>query len=398
MTASLHDRLRSFVEEHVYPNEARYAAELREGPTPWVQPKIMEELKARARSAGLWNLFLPEREYGAGLTNREYAPLCEIMGTSWFAPEIFNCNAPDTGNMEVLARYGSREQRDRWLDPLLRGEIRSGFAMTEPDNGSSDATNISASIVRDGNSYVVNGRKWWTTGGMHPNLRVLIFMGKTDPQAARHLQQSMVIVPLETPGVRRVRPLHVFGYDDAPFGHAEFAFENVRIPAENMILGEGRGFEIAQGRLGPGRLHHCLRLIGLAERALRAMCVRVRDRVTFGRPLAEQGVIREWIAQSRIEIDQTRHLVYDAADRLDRFGNKRAAPALAMAKVAAPRMAQAIVDRAMQSFGAEGLLDETGLAQAWISARSLRIADGPDEVHLRSIAKAELAKYAVPRA
>jgi acyl-CoA dehydrogenase len=396
--ASLYDRFRAFMHEHVYPSESRYAQELDEAPSRWIQPEVMEQLKERAREAGLWNLFLPDSKHGAGLSNREYAPFCEVMGSSPIAPEVFNCNAPDTGNMEVLARYGSQEQQHTWLRPLLSGEIRSGFAMTEPDNGSSDATNISASIQRDGESYVLNGRKWWTTGGMHPNLRVLIFMGKSNPDAATHEQQSMIIVPIDTPGVRRVRPLHVFGYDDAPFGHCEFTFENVRVPASNVILGEGRGFEIAQGRLGPGRLHHCLRLIGLAERALSAMCRRVRTRVTFGRALAEQGVVREWIALSRIEIDQTRHLVYDAAERLDRHGGKAAASHIAMAKIAAPRMAQRVVDRAMQSFGAEGLLDDTGLAHAWIAARSLRIADGPDEVHLRSVAKAELAKYAPPHA
>jgi acyl-CoA dehydrogenase len=391
--SELYERLRAFMNEHVYPNEARYARELDGAQTRWTQPGIMEELKSRARAQALWNLFLPEPEYGAGLSNREYAPLCEVMGTSPIAPEIFNCNAPDTGNMEVLARYGSPMQRERWLEPLLRGEIRSGFAMTEPGTGSSDATNISASIVRDGDHYVLNGRKWWTTGAMHPHTQILIFMGKSDPAAAKHLQQSMILVPIREPAVRIVRHLPVFGYDDAPFGHAEIAFENVRVPAENMILGEGRGFEIAQGRLGPGRLHHCLRLVGLSERVLRMMCVRVRDRITFGRPLADQGVIREWIARSRIEIDGARHLVYDAAEQLDRHGNKRAATAIAMAKVTAPRVAQRIVDRAIQAYGAEGLLDGTGLSHAWLSARSLRIADGPDEVHLRSIAKAELAKY-----
>ncbi|HEY5341039.1 MAG TPA: acyl-CoA dehydrogenase family protein [Candidatus Aquilonibacter sp.] len=391
--SEIYERLLAFMREYVYPNEARYESELQAANTRWTQPGIMEELKSRAQAQGLWNLFLPEPEYGAGLSNREYAPLCELMGTSPIAPEVFNCNAPDTGNMEVLARYGSPEQRERWLVPLLRGEIRSGFAMTEPDRGSSDATNISASIVRDGNHYVLNGRKWWTTGAMHPHASVLIFMGKSDPTAARHVQQSMILVPMREPGVRIVRHLPVFGYDDAPFGHAELAFENVRVPAANMILGEGRGFEIAQGRLGPGRLHHCLRLLGLSERVLRMMCLRVRDRITFGRPLAEQGVVREWIAQSRIDIDATRHLVYDAAAQLDAHGNKRATAAIAMAKVTAPRIAQTIVDRAMQAFGAEGLLDDTGLSHAWISARSLRIADGPDEVHLRSIAKTELAKY-----
>lgn len=387
------DRLRAFMDEHVYPNERLYFEQLASSQSRWAQPPVMESLKAMARDSGLWNLFLPEPEYGAGLTNREYAPLCELMGTSPIAPEVFNCNAPDTGNMEVLARYGSREQRDRWLEPLLRGEIRSGFAMTEPGIASSDATNIEASIVKEGNGYVLNGRKWWTTGAAHPHTRILIFMGKSDPTAPKHQQQSMVLIPTETPGVRIVRRLSVFGYDDAPFGHCEMAFENVRVPVENMILGEGRGFEIAQGRLGPGRLHHCLRLIGLAERVVGMMCRRVLDRVTFGRPLAEQGVVREWIARSRIEIEQGRLLIYSAADKLDRRGNKTAATAIAMAKVAIPSMVQGVVDRAIQAFGAEGLLDDTGLSHAWINARSLRIADGPDEVHLRSIAKAELGKY-----
>lgn len=391
---SLVERLRAFMEAHVYPNESRYAAQLGEGGGRFTQPPVMEELKALARSEGLWNLFLPEAEYGAGLSNRNYAPLCEMMGSSPIAPECFNCNAPDTGNMEVLARYGSSEQQTQWLQPLLAGTIRSGFAMTEPGVASSDATNISASIVRDGDAYVLNGRKWWTTGALHPSARVLIFMGKSNPGAPTHLQQSMVLVPLKTQGVRIVRPLTVFGYDDAPFGHGELSFENVRVPLANMILGEGRGFEIAQGRLGPGRLHHCLRLLGLAERVLAMMCARVRSRVAFGRPLADQGVVREWIAHSRIEIDATRHLVYDAASQLDARGNKAAAPAIAMAKVAAPQMTQRVVDRAIQAFGAEGLLDDTGLSHAWIAARSLRIADGPDEVHLRSIAKAELAKHA----
>lgn len=386
-------RLRAFMTKRVYPSERRYFAELQAGSTRWTQPGIMEELKSRAQAEELWNLFLPDREYGAGLTTREYAPLCELMGTSPIAPEIFNCNAPDTGNMEVLARYGTDAQKERWLAPLLQGTIRSGFAMTEPGVASSDATNISASIERDGDHYVLNGRKWWTTGAMHPHTQVLIFMGKSNPDAPKHLQQSMILVPIREPGVKLVRPLTVFGYDDAPFGHCEVEFANVRVPRENMILGEGRGFEIAQGRLGPGRLHHCLRLLGVAERTLRLMCLRVRDRVTFGKPLAEQGVIREWIARSRIEIDQTRHLVYDAAQQLDEHGNKRAATAIAMAKVAAPRMTQRVVDRAMQAFGAEGLLDDTGFSHAWIAARALRIADGPDEVHLSSIAKAELAKY-----
>lgn len=392
-TPTILQRLRTFMAKRVYPNESRYFAELEEGATRWTQPGIMEELKSRAQAEELWNLFLPDREYGAGLSNREYAPLCELMGTSPIAPEVFNCNAPDTGNMEVLARYGTDAQKERWLVPLLEGRIRSGFAMTEPNVASSDATNISATIERDGDHYVLNGRKWWTTGAMHPHTQVLVFMGKSNPDAPKHLQQSMILVPLREPGVKVVRPLRVFGYDDAPFGHSEIEFHNVRVPRENMILGEGRGFEIAQGRLGPGRLHHCLRLLGVAERTLRLMCLRVRNRVAFGKPLAEQGVIREWIAQSRIEIDQARHLVYDAAQRLDEHGNKRAATAIAMAKVATPQMTQRVVDRAMQAFGAEGLLDDTGFSHAWIGARALRVADGPDEVHLGSIAKAELAKY-----
>ena len=391
-------RLRTFMDEHIYPSESQYETELRAAPTPWQQPPIMERLKQIARQQGLWNLFLPEAEYGAGLTNREYAPFCELLGTSAIAPEACNCNAPDTGNMEVLARYGSPEQRERWLMPLLRGEIRSGFSMTEPDVASSDATNVRASIHRDGDAYVLNGRKWWTTGAMHPACKILIFMGKSDAQAARHLQQSMVLVPIDTPGVRIVRHLPVFGFDDAPFGHCEIAFDDVRVPISNVILGEGRGFEIAQGRLGPGRLHHCLRLIGLCERVLALMVRRVRSRVAFGKPLSEQGVVREWIAQSRIDIDQARLLTYDAAERLDRDGNKRAATAIAMAKVVAPNVAQRVVDRAIQAFGAEGILDDTGLSRAWIAARSLRIADGPDEVHLLSIAKAELAKYEPTRA
>jgi len=394
----LYDRLREFMKTWVYPHERIYAEQVEEAPSRWTQPPIMEDLKARAREAGLWNLFLPDSPHGAGLTNRAYAPLCELMGTSPIAPEVFNCNAPDTGNMEVLARYGTPEQQAQWLEPLLRGEIRSGFAMTEPDVASSDATNVRASIERDGETYVLNGRKWWTTGASHPHCRLLIFMGKSDPQATTYRQQSMVLVPIDTPGVQIVRPLALFGYDDAPSGHSEIVFDGVRVPRDAMILGEGRGFEIAQGRLGPGRLHHCLRLIGLAERALSMMCVRVRNRIAFGSALADRGVIREWIARSRIEIESARHLTYHAAERLDRDGARQAASVIAMAKVAVPSIAQAVVDRAMQAFGAAGLCDDTGLSQAWLTARLLRIADGPDEVHLRSIAKTELAKYDTPDA
>jgi acyl-CoA dehydrogenase len=376
------------------PGERRYWEQHRASADRWAIPPVMEEMKAAARAAGLWNLWLPESEYGAGLTNREYAPLCETMGRSFIAPEVFNCNAPDTGNMEVLVRYGTPEQKRRWLEPLLAGDIRSGFAMTEPDVASSDATNIRASIVRDGDSYVINGRKWWTTGAMDPRCKILIFMGKTDPSAPRHLQQSMVLVPMDTPGVRIVRPLTVFGYDDAPHGHAEIDFDDVRVPVTNVLLGEGRGFEIAQGRLGPGRIHHCMRLIGLAERALAAMCARVRERVAFGKPLAEQGVIGEWIADSRIEIDQARLLTLSAAELMDRMGNKAAKDRIAMIKVVAPNVALRVLDRAIQAFGAAGVSEEPGLAEAYAQARTLRLADGPDEVHRAALAKAELKKQA----
>lgn len=391
---SLLDRLTAFMASEVYPNEALYAQQLREATTPWMQPPIMGELQAKARAQGLWNLFLPESERGAGLTNREYAPLCEQMGRSLIAPEIFNCNAPDTGNMEVLTRYGTRAQQERWLRPLLDGTIRSGFAMTEPDVASSDATNVRAEIAVDGDAYVINGRKWWTTGAAHPRCKVLLFLGRSHPDAPRHQQHTIVLVPIDTPGVRILRNLSVFGYFEEPHGHCEIVFERVRVPKENVILGEGRGFEIGQGRLGPGRLHHCLRLVGLAERALETMVARVRERVAFGKPLAEQGVIVEWIADSRIEIDQARLLTYDAAERLDRDGGKAARHAIAMAKVVAPSVAQRVIDRAIQAFGAKGVSEDTMLAAAFASARSLRIADGPDEVHRASIAKAELAKAA----
>ncbi|HTJ27789.1 MAG TPA: acyl-CoA dehydrogenase family protein [Candidatus Limnocylindria bacterium] len=393
-STSLRERLAEFMATDVYPNERVYAEQLRTALTPWSQPPIMEELKARARAQGLWNLFLPESDLGAGLSNRAYAPLCELMGRSLIAPEIFNCAAPDTGNMEVLARYGTPAQQERWLRPLLAGTIRSGFAMTEPDVASSDATNVRASVVRDGDAYVLHGRKWWTTGAAHPACTVLLFLGRSHPDAPRHQQHTMVIVPVETPGVRIVRTLSVFGYREEPHGHCEIAFEQVRVPRENVVLGEGRGFEIGQGRLGPGRLHHCLRLIGLAERALETMVARVKERSAFGKPLAEQGVIMEWIADSRIAIDQARLLTYDAAERLDREGGKVARHAIAMAKVVAPNVAQQVVDRAIQAFGAKGVSGDVFLAAAYAAARTLRIADGPDEVHRASIAKAELAKAA----
>ncbi|MEO8304775.1 MAG: acyl-CoA dehydrogenase family protein [Betaproteobacteria bacterium] len=390
-------RLSRFMAENVYPAEPRFAAEVehnRGRGNPWVATKVMDELKAGARAAGLWNLFLPESDYGAGLTNLEYAPLCEIMGRSWLAPEAFNCNAPDTGNMEVLVRFGTAEQKAQWLVPLLEGRIRSAFAMTEPDVASSDATNIAASIVKDGDHYVINGRKWWTTGGPDPRCRILIFMGKSDPaNPDRHRQQSMILVPVDTPGVRLVRHLPVFGYDDAPHGHAEFDFDNVRVPAKNMLLGEGRGFEIAQSRLGPGRIHHCMRLIGLAERSLEAMCRRASSRVAFGRAVADRTVTQERIANARILIDQARLLVLHAAWKMDVAGNKAAKKEIAMIKVAAPTMACQVIDWAMQVHGAAGVCDDFQLAFFYAQARTLRFADGPDEVHRNQIARLELAPY-----
>jgi acyl-CoA dehydrogenase len=389
-TQELQKRLQVFMDAHVYPNEHRLHEEVERD--RWKPARIIEELKAKARAEGLWNLFLPEHEQGAGLSNLEYAPLCEIMGRSHMAPEVFNCSAPDTGNMEVLARYGTAEQKERWLKPLLAGEIRSCFAMTEPDVASSDATNIGSSIRRDGDGYVINGRKWWSSGAGDPRCKIAIFMGKTDPAAEIHKQQSMILVPLETPGVKMVRMLSVFGYDHAPHGHGEIHFENVRVPATNILLGEGRGFEIAQGRLGPGRIHHCMRCIGVAERALETMCKRVRERVAFGKTLAEQGTIRADIAESRMEIEQARLLTLKAAHMMDTVGNKAARAEIAMIKVVAPNVTLRVLDRAIQAHGGAGVSQDTFLASAWAMTRTLRLADGPDEVHKESIAKWELAK------
>ena len=388
----LRARLLAFMESDVYPAEAIYAAQHAAVPDRWKVPQIVEDLKAKARAAGLWNLFLPQSQHGAGLTNLDYAPLCEIMGRSLIAPELFNCAAPDTGNMEVLERYGTEAQKQRWLQPLLDGEIRSCFSMTEPAVASSDATNIACRIRRDGDSYVIDGRKWWSSGAMDPRCKIIILMGKTDPGAARHQQQSMVLVPMDTPGVKILRAMTVFGYDDAPHGHAEILFENVRIPAENMLLGEGRGFEIAQGRLGPGRIHHCMRLVGLSERALEAMIARARNRTAFGRTLAEQGSVRQDIALSRQEIDQARLLVLAAADSMDTLGNKAARKTISMIKVVVTRMACQVIDRAIQVHGAAGVSQDFFLAAAYASARSLRFADGPDEVHLEAVAKQEIGK------
>jgi len=390
----LQRRLQAFQDEHIYPNEQCFNDEIEQN--RWLPTRIVESLKPKARAAGLWNLFLPESEHGAGLTNLEYAPLCEIMGRSHMAPEVFNCSAPDTGNMEVLARYGTLEQKKQWLAPLLAGEIRSCFAMTEPAVASSDATNIEARIVREGSQYVIHGRKWWASWAGDPRCKIAIFMGKTDPSAAPHKQQSMILVPMDTTGVKIERMLTVYGYDHAPHGHGEVNFENVRVPVSNMLLGEGRGFEIAQGRLGPGRIHHCMRCIGLAERALETMCKRVQTRVAFGKALAEQGTIRADIATSRMLIEQARLLTLKAAYMMDTVGNKAARAEIAMIKVVAPNVALRVLDRAIQAHGGAGVSQDTFLASAWAMSRTLRLADGPDEVHVESIAKWELAKGKKP--
>ena len=395
----LREKLNHFMDKHIYPNERTYKEEVvrngREKGNRWIPTKIVEELKPLARKEGLWNLFLPKSAHAPeGLSNLDYAPLCEIMGRITWAPEVFNCSAPDTGNMETIERYGTEEHKEQWLKPLLRGEIRSAFAMTEPDVASSDATNISTRIERVGNEYVINGRKWWTSGAGDPRCKIYILMGKTDPDAPRHAQQSMILVPSDTKGVTVVRPLSVFGYDDAPHGHCEVIFDNVRVPASNILLGEGRGFEIAQGRLGPGRIHHCMRAIGTAERALELMCRRIDSRVAFGKKVSEQGVWRERIAESRIMIDSARLLVLKAAYMMDTVGNKVAKSEIAMIKVLAPVMAQQVIDWSIQAHGGGGVSDDFAVAQLWAHNRTLRLADGPDEVHRNAIAKLELAKYA----
>ncbi|MGG3561142.1 acyl-CoA dehydrogenase [Neobacillus rhizosphaerae] len=390
----LQEKLTAFMGAYVYPNESVYEQQLNEQESRWsAVPPIMEALKEKAKAEGLWNLFLPESEYGAGLTNLEYAPLCEIMGRSLIGPEVFNCSAPDTGNMEVIVRYGKEQHKEEWLKPLLAGEIRSCFSMTEPAVASSDATNIEARIERDGDEYVINGRKWWSSGAGDPRCKIAIVMGKTDPNANRHEQQSMILVPLDSPGVKIERMLPVFGYDHAPHGHGEITYENVRVPADNILWGEGKGFAIAQGRLGPGRIHHCMRLIGAAERALEELCKRVQSRTAFGKPLSRQGVIGEWIADSRIEIEQARLLTLKAAYMMDTVGNKEAKTEIAMIKVVAPSMALRVLDRAIQALGAAGVSNDFTLAAQWANARTLRLADGPDEVHRAQLAKLELRKY-----
>ena len=385
-SAEILGRVRSFMNEQIYPNEQAYWDEINSGDR-WQPLTLIEDLKEKAKAHELWNLFLPDV---SGLTNLEYAPLAEEMGRVVWASEVFNCSAPDTGNMEVLHLYGTPEQKLRWLRPLLDGEIRSCFTMTEPDVASSDATNIQASIIKDGDEYVINGRKWWSTGGGDARCKLAIFMGKTNETASRHLQQSMILVPMDTEGVKVERMLNVFGYDDAPLGHAEITFDNVRVPKENLLLGEGRGFEIAQGRLGPGRVHHCMRLIGIAERSLELMCKRTGERVAFGKTLSEQGVIRQWIAESRLAIEQARLLVLKTAWMMDTAGNKAARREIAMIKAVVPKMALKVIDRAIQAHGGGGVSQDFPLAQCWIYARTLRLADGPDEVHLESIAKMEL--------
>jgi len=398
---TLQARLTRFMDAHVYPNERRFHEEVeanRAKGNPWVPTRIVEELKPKARAEGLWNLFLPRSARAPeGLSNLEYAPLCEIMGRVHWAPEVFNCSAPDTGNMETLERYGSEEQKNRWLDPLLAGEIRSAFLMTEPEVASSDATNIQCRIDKQGGDYLVNGHKWWSSGAGDPRCKLFIVMGKTDPGAARHAQQSMILVPRDAPGVKVLRPLSVFGYDDAPHGHMDILLENVRVPASNILLGEGRGFEIAQGRLGPGRIHHCMRLIGVAERALELMCKRSLARVAFGKPVAERTVTQERIAEARIMIDSARLLVLKAAYMMDTVGNKAARAEIAMIKVLAPNVACQVLDWAMQAHGGGGVSDDFPLAYMYAQSRTLRFADGPDEVHRNAIAKLELAKHMAPK-
>ena len=391
--AALHEKLQGFMDDHIYPNETRYGEELAKGDR-WEPSAIVEELKTKAKATGLWNLFLPESEHGAGLSNLDYAPLCEIMGRVYWASEVFNCSAPDTGNMEVIARYGTAAQKREWLEPLLDGRIRSCFAMTEPAVASSDATNIASTITRDGDDYVINGHKWWATGSPDRRCKIIIFMGQTDPaHPDRHRRQSMILVPMEAPGVRLLRWLPVFGFDHAPHGHGELIFENVRVPAANILLGEGRGFEIAQGRLGPGRIHHCMRAIGMAEHVLEAMCRRVKSRVAFGKPISEQTVTLERIAHARIAIDQARLLVLKTAYMMDTVGNKAARAEIAMIKVAVPNMLCRIVDMAIQAHGAAGVTEDFGLAATYAEARTLRIVDGPDEVHRNQVGQLELRKY-----
>src|SRR5580692_5865510 len=387
-------RVAEFMEVHVYPAEGVYKRQVDEAKDRWDAPPVMAELKAKAKAAGLWNMFLPRRHDPDALTNLEYAPVCEVMGRSPIGPESFNCSAPDTGNMETLILYATDAQKKQWLEPLIEGKIRSCFAMTEPAVASSDATNIRSEIKRDGDDYVINGRKWWTSGAMDKRCKVAIFMGRTDPDAPSHKRQSMILVPMDAPGIKIVRPLTVFGYDDAPHGHAEVIFANVRVPAANILLGEGRGFEIAQGRLGPGRIHHCMRMIGMAERALETLCRRAISRSTFGRTIAEHGVTRHWIAESRMEIDQARLLTMHAAQMMDTVGNKAARSEIAMIKVVAPNVAQKVIDRAIQVCGGGGVSQEFHLAYAYARARAIRLADGPDEVHRETVAKMELRKYA----